>query len=903
MGTFNPSGLGGKHNVISSYLCHCNLWAVTETHLTSQGMRSFRQGLKWSGSEFDFCIGGQPVPLRSHSCSTGQWNGVAILSKSPTRAVPVAWSENVFETSRVQLAATLCEDMWITGGVLYGEPPGASHPSARENTDMMALDLVSHLCQQSGLRYFAGDLNFEVGGLEIFKVLSDAGFRDIQDIAFERWGQQVQMTCKHKTRKDFFFVSRELAPFLTGVAVDHTVWSDHAVLQGFFSCGPSHITRHLWRQPGTVDWPSSFDVCFSSELAEEVDPTHKYSKMWKEIEAAGSNAKVVDGKPPFSRRQCGRGSTLETKIVKRSFHQGPVKPGRTTDIQPLFSGLSQQHAHWFRQLRRLQSFVNFRKAHQTDTSAGHGVALWSSIIRAKGFDDTFVQWWKNSSSRVFGAPTHLSMDPPNFEVAQKIYESFLIDVRKLERTLKSQIHKHTKDKRQELAHLIFKDIRRTAPERVDVLLQTQQGQVVQIDPVSNSLLVSEHCKLSLQHPVFVNGIQLSVIHVVQNQLWVTDLSGVQVGSAVRQTKFTGAAEDMFRAFGEEWSRRWERHRDVPLSQWEQICNFGRQFFQHSEIQLPPWSVDILRQEIARKKPKSATGLDGVSLTDLKAMPTSVLQAHCDIYSEAEGRGVWPRQALVGKVASLAKTSSPTDVSSYRPITVLPHCYRLWSGVRSKALLAVIGERSPAFLFGNKPHCQSSLIWTHLAWMVEDAYIGETAVAGIVADIEKAFNHLPREVVFQMGMIFGIPFSTLQAWASAMGGLERRFQIRDNLGPPVQSCTGFPEGCAMSCLAMLLVDCLYHKWFEVRFPLCQPVSYVDDLQLLTTEPTQIPEMLHELSTFCSMVDLKVDTKKTFVWCNDAYHRSEFRKLNLPIKRQARGLGAQLQFGSRVFRSPE
>ena len=88
MGTFNPSGLGGKHQVISSYLNDCNLWAVTETHLTSQGMRSFRQGLKWSDSKFDYCIGGQPVPLRSHSCATGHWNGVAIISKSPNPGCP-----------------------------------------------------------------------------------------------------------------------------------------------------------------------------------------------------------------------------------------------------------------------------------------------------------------------------------------------------------------------------------------------------------------------------------------------------------------------------------------------------------------------------------------------------------------------------------------------------------------------------------------------------------------------------------------------------------------------------------------------------------------------------------------------------------------------------------------------
>ena len=250
---------------------------------------------------------------------------------------------------------------------------------------------------------------------------------------------------------------------------------------------------------------------------------------------------------------------------------------------------------------------------------------------------------------------------------------------------------------------------------------------------------------------------------------------------------------------------------------------------------------------------------------------------------------------MGKVASLAKSESPDSVNGFRPITILPHCYRLWSGVRAKALLSSIGKRCPAFLFGNKPHCQASMVWTHLAWAVEDSFSTDSPIAGIVADIEKAFNHLPREVVFQTAILLGVPFPTLKAWASAMGGLVRRFQIREHLGPPVASSTGYPEGCAMSCLAMLLLDCLFHRWFETQFPLCQPVSYVDDLQIITKLPQQIPEMLQELESFSALVDLTVDKKKTFVWRTSAYHRNSFRKQSLPVKKHARGLGAQLQFG--------
>ena len=895
MGTFNPSGLGGKHQVVSSYLAHGHLWAVTETHLTSQGLQSFRRSLKWSNSEFVSCIGGHPVPLRSHSCATGSWNGVAVLSKFPTRAVPIPWNEHTFETSRVQITTTLCENMWVTGGVIYGEPPGVHHPDAKANTDTLALEVVSHLANLSGLRYFAGDLNFEHGGLEVFKVLSDAGFQDIQDLAFSRWGQPIVNTCKQSTRKDFFFISRELIPFLTGVRVDDTVWADHAVLQGFFQCGPQQLTKHYWRQPATVEWPQSFDVSFSSKFRCEQDPTRKYEQMWKEIESAGSSAKLSHGQQPFKKKQCGRGSTMDTKLVTTSFHQSPVKQGRVSDVQPLFAGISQQHAHWFRQLRRLQSFARFRKTNSTDTPHGHGVSLWSSILRAKGFDSNFSHWWVGNASQVFGAPKTLPLCPPPFEVATKIYESFLIDVRKLEQHLKSQRLKFARDKRQELAHLIFRDIRRTAPDKVDVLLKTQSGEVLEVDTIENSFTVSAGCSLCSEHPIFVAGAQVSVLRVQGNRVWILDAQNVTSGQAVRQSTFTGEAADMFRLFGEEWSKRWDRHKGIPPSQWEQICNFGRRCFHFDPITLQEWSVDIFRNELARKKPQSATGLDGVSLADLKAMPSSVLEAHCDIYRLAEGQGIWPKQTLVGKVASLAKSDAPSTVSGYRPITVLPHSYRIWSGVRAKALLSAMNERCPAFLFGNKPHCQASQVWTHLAWSIENAFIGGTAIAGIVADIEKAYNHLPREVVFQTSILFGLPFSVLRAWAAAMGGLERRFQIREHLGPPVPSATGYPEGCALSCLAMMLLDCVFHRWFEMQFPLCQPVSYVDDLQLMTTNPVDIPDMLTELHTFSALVDLTVDAKKTFVWCNAAYHRARFRKLGLPVRKHARGLGAQLQFG--------
>ena len=225
--------------------------------------------------------------------------------------------------------------------------------------------------------------------------------------------------------------------------------------------------------------------------------------------------------------------------------------------------------------------------------------------------------------------------------------------------------------------------------------------------------------------------------------------------------FTGSARDMFAAFEAEWKARWDRHKHVPPSQWEQICEFGRNHMSPTTCNLQLVDPHVLKIELDRKKPRSATGLDGVSLQDLKSVPQEALFGMCELYQSAEAVGAWPSQMINGKLASLAKTQNPDSVQSFRPITILSQSYRLWSSIRAKQMLRHIFV-CPAFLFGNRPHCQASQVWTHLAWVLEESYVQCSPMGGIVADIEKAFNHLPREVVFPISNSPRVPTS-LVGW--------------------------------------------------------------------------------------------------------------------------------------------
>lgn len=255
------------------------------------------------------------------------------------------------------------------------------------------------------------------------------------------------------------------------------------------------------------------------------------------------------------------------------------------------------------------------------------------------------------------------------------------------------------------------------------------------------------------------------------------------------------------------------------------------------------------------------------------------------------------QTLVGRVASLAKTSNPCQVRDFRPITVLSHCYRLWGGIRSRQLLRSIDDLCPPFLFGNRPGCHAMQLWTYVQWMIEMAHLENRPLAGVTADIQKAFNHIPREVLFHACLVIGMPAGVLRGWAGALSNVQRRFQIREATSPPLFSVTGCPEGCSMSCVGMLVMDILFHRWVSVQHPLEYPLSYVDDWQILTYDPSRICSILDSLEAFTKHVDLQLDSKKTFAWSTCGASRKALKQQGVPLQAQAKSLGAQMQFTRR------
>ena len=138
---------------------------------------------------------------------------------------------------------------------------------------------------------------------------------------------------------------------------------------------------------------------------------------------------------------------------------------------------------------------------------------------------------------------------------------------------------------------------------------------------------------------------------------------------------------------------------------------------------------------------------------------------------------------------------------------------------------------------------------------------------------------------------------IKAWSGAVASFKRRFAIRGCLSDPIGSSTGYLEGDALSCVAMVCIDILFHTWMIHFFPLCQPMSFLDDWQVLTCCPDAMPGIRSCLHQFVDAVDLLLDDRKTFAWSLDANARATLRLEGFKIELACRNLGAQCQMSRR------
>lgn len=268
------------------------------------------------------------------------------------------------------------------------------------------------------------------------------------------------------------------------------------------------------------------------------------------------------------------------------------------------------------------------------------------------------------------------------------------------------------------------------------------------------------------------------------------------------------------------------------------------------------------------------------------------------FSAIEAGAPWPAQWCVGLIHCLQKRASSRTVNGFRPITVASLFYRLYAGIRSGQILAQLSKRADKFQCGFVQGRQASDVWYLVGISIELAMQQSTPLFGAVADIVKAYNALPRCPAFDFLRLLGTPEWFLQVWSRHLSSFTRYFIVNGEASPAVCACTGFPEGCPLSCSAMTAIDTVWHWWQHVAAPNPLSLSYVDNLEVLGDSSQAVHAALQSLGSFCDHLDLEIDTDALYAWSSCPSGRRELKDLGYKVSLGARDLGGQVTYCSQL-----
>ena len=256
LGNMNPTGLMGKASEIASL--PAGVYAFQESHLTSAGIRKFKQELTWSKSGYHLCHG-HPAPPKNDSVRTigGKHTGTGILSQYPCRSLDHHWTEEQYKTGRCHAAATYIQGRWITIGTVYGYSERSHCLDVQQSTSLLLDGLTSRVVDgATGMRMVTGDWNQVRENLHQADYWEAKGWIEAQQFAQRRWSSPTIATCRRTTVKDYVFLSPEIQPYAYDIQLDWSVFSDHAVIQVHLADLGRPAPVPMWRKPAHIQWPT-----------------------------------------------------------------------------------------------------------------------------------------------------------------------------------------------------------------------------------------------------------------------------------------------------------------------------------------------------------------------------------------------------------------------------------------------------------------------------------------------------------------------------------------------------------------------------------------------------------------------------------------------------------------------
>ena len=596
---------------------------------------------------------------------------------------------------------------------------------------------------------------------------------------------------------------------------------------------------------------------------------------------------------------------IPRKCFGRGKHVGPqqqppsrpsLRPSRPGEAQLRHDGVSLEVKRWFQQLRRLQSLKHaLGSSRSSPHTRAYQLDLWTAIVQSRGFAGGFRSWWERRPTKLLGSPHWLPDVVPTHAEAVQLYDDFHCNFRQLESWHLRHSQKVLDARYDRSLAQMYRDLRGDRPEQVSTITLHKEYAILAVSGES----------VHLESPIDDRGsstwsISGAPVQLVSHDSVVCTFSSPDnlfAGQELEQAQTLSSTQHLHYEFGQLWASRWQQNPDLTASSWQRFLDFALAFLPSGSFDLAPITTSVWHSALRRFKPRAARGPDGWALQDLRSMPPSRVEQLLTFLALVESQhGTWPQQLVTGFVCLLNKHNGRTDTEAYRPICLYSIVYRTWSGIRARQLLRCLRHYLPEDQLGFVPGMSATSLWYAVQCEIELCCQGQIPLMGYSTDIQKCFNNLPRLPLLALAAHVGVPWTVLRPWTNFLQRTERRIIVQGCVGHAIHSDRGFPEGCPLSPLAMVLAGWAFHSYMSAFCPQVQTLSYADNWSGTANTSGGLATGIQTAHAFADSLGLTLDPGKTFVWALHGQDRAVLKHLGHPVAQSARELGGFMAFGT-------